>query len=298
MGRTTLHIEIRILLLSCFLLLLLSCSTQKIVSQKKPKDLAPNCIFVSDDLMCDVSEISNSGYALYIRWMEKKYGFDSEEYKSVLPDTTVWRYYFGDKKKLTDQYFFSDYYRDFPMVGVDREQAIEYATWRTDRVLEVQLLKKELIELQIIDGKVDDSFTAEKYFSGNYFDYKPDPSLNYYLKFSLPTDRERDTILQYAKHKKYNEKSIISIETQIKMDSLYHCPLGAVKSDLSKAKTNKLFHVLGNVAEWGAERGVAYGGSWLDSLDHILIEDKRKDAGRNSWTGFRNVCRWVSADTY
>ena len=100
-------------------------------------------------------------------------------YKSVLPDTLVWRKSLGNTDILSENYFRHPAYADYPVVGVSWLQANEYCKWRTNVVNLKTLIDKghikNIFEIDTISNFFDtDVFLTDdsKLFEGDTTVYK------------------------------------------------------------------------------------------------------------------------------
>ena len=83
----------------------------------------PRRVTVSSFLM-DESEVSNSHYREFEYWTRRVYGESyPQEVLSILPDTLVWREELSFNEPLVETYFRHPSYADYPVIGVNWEQA-------------------------------------------------------------------------------------------------------------------------------------------------------------------------------
>ena len=81
----------------------------------------------------DETEVTNLMYMEYLDWLE--YVFPTSEtryrqiYEGALPDTLVWRNQLGYVEELTTNYLRHPAYAEYPVVGVNWLQAVQYAEW-------------------------------------------------------------------------------------------------------------------------------------------------------------------------
>ncbi|HMX40362.1 MAG TPA: SUMF1/EgtB/PvdO family nonheme iron enzyme, partial [Saprospiraceae bacterium] len=133
----------------------------------------------------DETEVANIDYREYLYWVANTFGETYPEvWRRALPDTLVWREELAFNEPLVETYFRHPAYDDYPVVGINWNQANEYAKWRTDRVNEMILIKKGIIELTP-DQKNENNFNTEAYLAGQY-----EPSVRKNLK-DLRTGGER-----------------------------------------------------------------------------------------------------------
>ncbi|MEL6357042.1 MAG: SUMF1/EgtB/PvdO family nonheme iron enzyme, partial [Bacteroidota bacterium] len=116
----------------------------------------------------DETEMSNIHYREYLYWLQRVYG-DSypEVYDDALPDTLVWRDELAYNEPMVETYFRHPAYDDFPIVGVNWNQAGEFARWRTDRANEAILIDNGILNPNP-EQKDSDVFNTEAYLVGQY----------------------------------------------------------------------------------------------------------------------------------
>ena len=100
----------------------------------------------------DETEVTNLMYLEYLDWLKYVFG-ESENYRQIyegaLPDTLVWRNQLGYVEELTTNYLRHPAYAEYPVVGVNWMQAVQFAEWRTDRVNEFILEREQYLEKDI-----------------------------------------------------------------------------------------------------------------------------------------------------
>ncbi|MBT8244059.1 MAG: gliding motility lipoprotein GldJ [Winogradskyella sp.] len=98
----------------------------------------------------DESEVTNLNYLMYLGYLKSVYPPSDPTYSNIytgaLPDTLVWRNRLGYNEMMTDNYLRHPAYANYPVVGVSWIQAVEYASWRTDRVAEMSLQESGYLE--------------------------------------------------------------------------------------------------------------------------------------------------------
>lgn len=116
----------------------------------------------------DEAAISNLDYLEYLYWTDRVFGESYPEvYRDALPDTLVWRDPLAYNEPYVDNYLRHPSYRDHPVVGVSWVQATEYASWRTDRVNEMLLIREGLLEPD--PEQINErNFNTEAYLAGQY----------------------------------------------------------------------------------------------------------------------------------
>ena len=98
----------------------------------------------------DETEVTNLMYLEYLDWLQFVFPKEDEKYKYIyqgaLPDTLVWRNRLGYVEELTTNYLRHPAYAEYPVVGVNWMQAVQFAEWRTDRVNEFILEREAYLE--------------------------------------------------------------------------------------------------------------------------------------------------------
>jgi gliding motility-associated lipoprotein GldJ len=127
----------------------------------------------------DETEVSNVDWREYLYWLKRVYSDYPQVIKQALPDTLVWRSPLGYNEPYVTDYFRHPAYNDYPVVGISWLQANDYCQWRTDRVNEMLLVQKGILEIEL-GQKGDDVFNTEAYLAGQYVGKvkKNLPSLN------------------------------------------------------------------------------------------------------------------------
>jgi formylglycine-generating enzyme len=116
----------------------------------------------------DKAEVSNLNYLEYLYWIDRVFGANYPEvYRNALPDTLVWRSELAYNEPLVEYYLRHPAYNNYPVVGVSWLQAVEFCKWRTDRVNELMLIDKGVLDVN--PNQVDsDNFNTEAYLLGQY----------------------------------------------------------------------------------------------------------------------------------
>ena len=94
----------------------------------------------------DETEVTNVMYLEYLDWIKQVFPPEDEIYRNIykgaLPDTLVWRNRLGFNENMTENYLRHPAYANYPVVGVNWLQAVEFADWRSNRVNELILDQK------------------------------------------------------------------------------------------------------------------------------------------------------------
>jgi len=135
-------------------------------------DNVPRRVTVSS-FYIDKSEVANIHYREYLHWIERT--FEDEKYEAVIngakPDTLVWRSELSANEPLVETYFRHPSFNNYPVVGVSWRQANDFCIWRGNRVNELILVQKGLVnpnQLKTIQGQAEENFTTKSYLLGLY----------------------------------------------------------------------------------------------------------------------------------
>ena len=122
----------------------------------------------------DETEVTNLMYMEYLDWLETVFPLSDPDYRQLyegaLPDTLVWRNTLGYMEELTTNYLRHPAYAEYPVVGINWLQAVQFSEWRTNRVNEFILERESFVQKNIRysenDGGVVNSnstFSTEAY---------------------------------------------------------------------------------------------------------------------------------------
>ena len=116
----------------------------------------------------DETEVANVHYREYLYWLENTFSGDTNILYKALPDTLVWREELAYNEPYVEYYFRYPSYNYYPVVGVKWQQAHDFCIWRTDRVNELNLmkkgyLKKDAITRELKGAGAEGSFNTETY---------------------------------------------------------------------------------------------------------------------------------------
>ena len=125
----------------------------------------------------DETEVTNLMYLEYLEWLKKVYPPTEENYKNIYegasPDTLVWRNRLGYNETMTNNYLRHPAYANYPVVGVNWVQAVEFSKWRTDRVNEAVLEKNGYLkkDSKTLDVSAESNFNSETYLAAPTLTY-------------------------------------------------------------------------------------------------------------------------------
>ena len=126
----------------------------------------PRRITVSSFYM-DETEISNIHWREYVYWLETRYESFPDVARGAVPDQKVWLDELSYNDPMVESYFKHPAFDDYPVVGVTWEQIQGYCQWRTDRVNEMLLIERGILN-PTPDQKDSDVFTTDSYLAGQY----------------------------------------------------------------------------------------------------------------------------------
>lgn len=115
----------------------------------------------------DETEVRNIDYKEYLYWLKKTYISYPQVWDQALPDTLVWREELAYNEPLVETYFRHPSYDDYPVVGVNWNQANDYSKWRSDRVNEMLLIERGILNYSP-EQKDSEVFDSEAYLAGQY----------------------------------------------------------------------------------------------------------------------------------
>lgn len=300
----------RILLLGLMIFIFSLCSPNRtffIDNQAFKLEILPGTVQVEDNFFIDKWELSNHSYREYLYWTRRVFGL--EKYKEELPDTLVWRDWTEGltlDEPYIYEYFRHPLYSDCPVVGLSYEQVMNYSKWRSDRVFEIILIEKGLLNARNTN-EVDSTnyFSIERYFNGKIEGIKPDFSIPY-PHYRLPTKAEWEKIAQGFNKDEFGiDYENRKIKRAIKKgNDLFRCTYFDVETqkeiqyDIPDFVWNylpndyKIYSMIGNVSEMIAEKGISKGGSFTHKKEECKISNDIPYEKPERWLGFRNVCTY------
>ncbi len=304
-----------LILSSCFIVLIAACSIlhPKDHNESLLKVSPPGTVQIGENLFADEQEIATIDYREFMWWTGRVFGIDSEEYKTILPDTTVW---FNQKYKnlLYETYMNHPSYNNYPVVGISLEQAKKYTKWRTDRVAEMLLVRRKLIPANPHQNP-ENYFTIEGYANGTYEGiHKREDILT--AIYRIPNTEEWEYFVRGNSNFRYGIDSLSRQNKKVQKNygGYLFCTNDYINSTDNhwyneesdemqiqqltvpcRAFAKNIFgiaDIIGNVSEMVLEEGVAKGGSWRDSIQYIEISKNFIFDKPNEYTGFRNISSW------
>ncbi|MFC2113878.1 formylglycine-generating enzyme family protein [Bacteroidota bacterium] len=270
----------------------------------------PGTVKVSENLYADKTEIANIDYREYMYWNKDVFGEESDIYQNSLPDTLLWAYQDTALKIPMITYYRHPIYNYYPVMGISYKQALDYISWRSDRVMEMLLVRNKIIQPHPQQDS-NTCFTIEKYFAGRYMNYKAIKTLpvpHYRLpspdEWEKLAGKENDTLAKSEMISENVKKTSKSDKFLYNTSEFFDFQKTKYPNSLTfttqrmsfPANSNKLYDLIGNVAEMTTLEGIAKGGSWQHSLDESDVSKNQLYTHAENWLGFRCVCSWEYFD--
>lgn len=231
----------------------------------------PGVVKVSETVYYDKTEITNFDWLEYLSWMKTN---KPEQYSDCLPDSNVWTQKSSYCEPYKQYYLHHPAYRQYPVVGVSWQQAVDYCHWRTERV-------KEVLAEQ---GKLD---KAPKAF-GYRLPTKQEFLMMYNDIAQLPNKIGEEGQRKYRGMYRYNMKK--SAEESQPQAGQINDNADITAPVLSYWPNSfGVYNIKGNVAEWLMNKNTFTGGAWNTPLSADVSEIQTAEKPAAS-IGFRCVC--------
>lgn len=290
--------DMRIILVS-FTLFIVSW----LIAWKRPDKMWPNSksvpgiVWIDTDWGIDQTDVSNFHWLEYMYWTKRVYGSNSEEYKSILPDTSLWLALDGRYHDFESDYLRSPKYRDFPVLGLTYEQMVGYCTWRSDRVFEYFLYKNDQLEWRITEHP-DDIISIERFLRGELIEIRKPEIIKRLPHYTLPNKREWTAAVQYndLQIQKLSQKNKERLNQASR--SPYDFPFPANVHPSLKGNSSKVLLLLqSNVKKQLDEVTWTTGDAWMQSRQLAPDDTFKNQVDSTSLSvGFRCVFHWKARE--
>ena len=257
----------RIYLLLCILFLL--CSFVFKLSLKS-NYIPPGTLFIKDSLFMDRMEVSNRNWKEFIGSNRDEMFKDSEDYKELIPDSSITIKLKNYGKIKMNEYFNDPHFDAYPVVGITYEQVLKFCEWRTKKVNQLMKQKKNNPSIKL-EYRLPTIPEWEIAAQGNLDSIKYPFGLDYY--YTVGDNKCRSINCYYPE-----------------MTSLNY--IRPTDDTLQNIKSNSygLYNMLGNVCEMVMEKGIAKGGHYDALLEYCKIKETYTYSSANKWLGFRCIC--------
>lgn len=217
---------------------------------------SPMSVHVGEGLFFDSHEITNLGWREYMWWNRKIFGANSDQYKRTLPDTSAAVLLNSGEQVPAGDYLKNNSYALYPAVGISHEQAVNFSQWRTDRVMEYQLVKHGYLRKNT-EWNAENYFALERLRAGELSLKKPLPEGAYYAEFQLPSQHQMNAAQEVARP----AAPFVGFTVVSPVIDIFG----------NEAAATEIYHLNDNAAEYSADNAPATG---------------------NLQLGFRNVAKW------
>ncbi|MBK7182208.1 MAG: SUMF1/EgtB/PvdO family nonheme iron enzyme [Bacteroidetes bacterium] len=235
---------------------------------------------VSVDSFCmSKFEVCNGQYLEFLNELLK---VDTNLYKSMLPDTLVWREKYSYNEPYVEYYLRHPAYGNYPVVGVNYEQAQSFCVWLTKKYMNEPKRKFKKVKFKLPKSE-QWVFAAKGKLDLSPFPWKGidmQNSKGELLANFLYVDQAsiwRDSVYQKNFSSQFEKAQIYRVGGS---QGYYY------SSGFSKIKGNTgdvtmpvmsfqpngygLYNMAGNVEEFMREKGKTHGGSWRDTGFYLL----------------------------
>jgi formylglycine-generating enzyme len=209
------------------------------------------------------TEASNLDYLTFLASFEDK---NSVEYKSALPDTTVWSNKMGKNESFVNQYFRYPGFKQYPVVGISHENAMLYCKW-LEANINSQLENDVKVTVRL-------------------------PSENEWIRAARGSNHPQLYPWEDSDFKDKKGKSLANHKKEIKSDFVGIITTTEVKAYLPNQFG--IYQMSGNLAEMLDEPQKVKGGSWNMPAESLKIDNSEKVDYPSNNVGFRPVMVIVS----
>ncbi len=225
-----------------------------------------NCVPIKGDfLFAAQTELTNFQYLEFLSSVEKTKG--KEYVKQMTPDSTVWNMPMGNNQKYVEYYFRHPAYRNHPVVGITKLQALEYCKWLEETLNKLENNNpKSCVQKLIVRLPTDEEWqNAAK--AGD---------VNALFPWEGSEMRRTDNKFKGATQANYIRDTESFTNPQGNPNNSYD-----IIAPVESYWPNKyrIYNMSGNVAEMLQEEGRTRGGSWASRAPYLEINGKDEFQG-------------------
>jgi formylglycine-generating enzyme required for sulfatase activity len=263
----------KIIFLTFFVLLKIAITAQPEVNPKFLKQLNLVPIGIANTYMFKY-EVSNLNYIEMMFFAQKK---DPDLYQEMLPDTLSWRNPLGYNEKFVEYYFRHWAFKNYPVVGVSHDQAIQYCALLTEFLNKNIIINSKEIEEVVVRLPTEFEWeTAAR--AGNPFKVYP----------------WKGETIRNEKSGIFQGNFVVGFGDQITNSGALNDGMDiTTPHDAYYPNDFGIYNLGGNVAEMLAESGLSKGGSWFHGPVQCRIDSLIHYSYPESWLGFRYVVEIV-----
>lgn len=274
----------------------------------------PGTVRVAENLFVDQAEVANIHWLEYLHFIRRDSALAF--YNSQLPDSTVWQPVpTAEQKQAPQAYFRAATYVYHPATGISYEQALAYCHWRSIMVnrgyFQSVEFRKQHPELRDYQVTVEFGLPTEAEWQLGAAGNLPAGPRPFEVIQTKPAGKVKGQKLAAAKdlvacldaQQLPHPATEVAYELPFNLKENYYlagsnqvftCASSTEKFPLQLTVRGPLNgfgmqHIIGNVAEMTATKGVAKGGSFKTSVQDLKLDSRQLYQGPQSWLGFRCV---------
>lgn len=175
------------------LILLIICTGMRPTAKKST--LPPGFVWVAGKenmgpFIISENPVSNYEYLLYTEWLRKVFIDYPEIYLGAKPKSQDPGILYPHNDPYSSSYFGHPAYADYPVVGINWTQAMEYCSWKTDRLNEAILVETGGMDWQkqLSTSWDENNFNTEAFINGQYWFSEMPKKNQEYFRFRKSKD--------------------------------------------------------------------------------------------------------------
>jgi formylglycine-generating enzyme required for sulfatase activity len=229
-------------------------------------------ILLEDFMWISKTEVSNAQYQEFLNDAS-----NTHEYKTLLPDSSLWREKIWFSEKYETYYFRHPSYKNYPVVCVSKQQAIKYCNWLTEKI-NSQLITENNNPIKSIQVRLPNEWEWKYAARGGLSQWNDYPWESNSLRF--PDGKLKGKV-------RLNFKKGIGDYMGVAGNL---GDMADITGPVESYQPNgyQLYNMCGNVSEMVADNNYAYGGNWSSSGYNVRISSKIKSKAAPT-IGFRYV---------